>query len=365
MAEKYITQSRLKKNTLADIFIIILNKKQTTRREIEYETGFSWGTVSSNVAFLIEKGYIIEEKSEQGGNVGRSTYVLKPASDGIASIGLDINRSGLSCEIVALDSALKKKFEAPFNANTQSEVIKQAEELCQMAIDFCKNNNQKIFSLGIAMQGTVNGRFGISFKFPKIHDWQPYNIKDHFAQKFDIPVYLGHDPKCMLLGEMFLQKADNCMLVRIDNGIGMAVSLDGKILDDTERLELGHTVSVPNGKKCSCGKLGCLEAYASVYAISESANITQEELFSSPEKYEKEIISAGEYMSLALYNAYIMFRPQKIILTRKGACLEKYLEKALSLLKNEEIEISVKADVSAAYGAAVESMKSAVKAFVI
>ena len=63
MAKKYITQDRLKKNTLADIFIFILEKKQTTRREIEYETGFSWGTVSANVAFLIEKGYVKEEKS--------------------------------------------------------------------------------------------------------------------------------------------------------------------------------------------------------------------------------------------------------------------------------------------------------------
>ena len=65
MAKRYITQDILKKNTLADIFIFILNKKQTTRREIEYETGFSWGTVSANVSLLIEKGYVTEEKSEQ------------------------------------------------------------------------------------------------------------------------------------------------------------------------------------------------------------------------------------------------------------------------------------------------------------
>ena len=63
MAKKYLTQDRLKKNTLADIFVFILEKKQTTRREIEYETGFSWGTVSANVAFLLENGYIKEEKS--------------------------------------------------------------------------------------------------------------------------------------------------------------------------------------------------------------------------------------------------------------------------------------------------------------
>ena len=59
-----------------------------------------------------------------------------------------------------------------------------------------------MFSLGIAIQGTVNGKTGISMHFPGIYDWQAYNIKDHFSNKFGLPVYLGHDPKCMLIGEI-------------------------------------------------------------------------------------------------------------------------------------------------------------------
>ena len=73
MAKRYITQGTQKQNTLSDIFTIILEKGRTTRREIEYETGYSWGTVSSSVALLMEKGYVTEEKSEQPGGVGRTT----------------------------------------------------------------------------------------------------------------------------------------------------------------------------------------------------------------------------------------------------------------------------------------------------
>ena len=219
MAKKYITQERLKKNTLSDIFMLILEKKQTTRREIEYETGFSWGTVSGNVAFLIEKGYIKEEKSEQNAGAGRTTYILKPTSDNVASIGLDINRAGLSCEIVALDSCVLKSFESEFTALTQAELLEQSEKLCQAAMEWCAEHGLRIFSLGIAIQGAVNGRLGVSMRFPGIEDWQPYSIKDHFAKKFSLPVYLGHDPKCMLLGEMYRKKYDDCVLIRIDRGI--------------------------------------------------------------------------------------------------------------------------------------------------
>ncbi len=363
MAKKYITQEKLKKNTLSDIFIFILEKKQTTRREIEYETGFSWGTVSSNVAFLLEKGYIKEEKSEQSGVAGRTTYLLKPSHDNFASIGLDINRSGLSCEIVTLASITVKKFEAKFTAKTQKEVIAQAEELCSTALNWCENNSIKPFSLGIAVQGAVNGKLGISMYFPGVCDWQAYNLKEHFGEKFGLPVYLGHDPKCMLIGEMSKEKQDDCVLVRIDDGIGMAVSLDGKILDDTGKLELGHTLAVLNGKICNCGKQGCLEAYASLYNIADIDD--SELLFKSPEKFENEQITAGKYLSIALYNVYVIFKPKKLILTGKATALEIFTKNAVSLLDCEELTVNVNPEISAAYGAAVESMKSAIKSYLI
>ena len=362
MAKKYITQERLKKNTLSDIFMLILEKKQTTRREIEYETGFSWGTVSGNVALLIEKGYVKEEKSEQSGGAGRTTYLLKPTSDNVASLGLDINRAGLCCEIVALDSRVLKNFESEFTALTQTELLEQSESLCQAAIDWCAENGLRIFSLGIAIQGTVNGRSGISIHFPGIEDWQPYSIKEHFAKKFSLPVYLGHDPKCMLLGEMYRKKYDDCVLIRIDRGIGMAISLDGKILDDTGRFELGHTLAVLDGRRCSCGKKGCLEVYGTLSAISTAQN-NIESLLKSPEKFKTELAEAGSYFSKALYNIYTLLKPQRLILTGKATVLDSFTENALSLLREENVDIVVDSKISAAYGVAVESAKSAIRSF--
>ena len=363
MAKKYITQDRLKKNTLADIFVFILEKKETTRREIEYETGFSWGTVSANVAFLIEKGYIVEGKSERSSGAGRTTYILKPTSDGAVSIGIDINLSGLSCEVVSLASQVISRFDRELTANTQAEVIKQSEELCQHAVSFCEKNGLHVFSLGIAIQGAVNGRLGISIRFPNVNDWQAFNIKEHFAKKFGLPVYLGHDPKCMLLGEMNFKKQNDCILVRVDDGIGMALSLDGKIVDDTERMELGHTLSVPNGRRCRCGRKGCLESYASLFAFSSEAE--RDGVLKTPEAYADRLKEAGSYLARALYNAYVLFKPERIILTGKATGLTAYTDSAISLLEDEPVEIVISPEISAAYGAAVESAKSAIRSFVI
>lgn len=364
MAKRYITQGMQKKNTLADIFIMILEKKQTTRREIEFETGFSWGTVSANVAFLMEKGYVTEEKSEQSG-VGRTTYTVRPGATRFAAIGLDLNRSGISCEVIGLDALVRQSLREDFRASTQAEVIAQAEALCRRALAWCEEHALTPFSLGIAMQGAVDGRAGLSLRFPAIRDWQVCNVKEHFSKKFRLPVYLGHDPKCMLLGEMHRERQENSLLLRIDDGIGMAVSLDGRILDDTERLELGHTVAVPDGARCGCGRRGCLEAYAAIPAIAARDGVGAEELFTAPLHHAASIAEAGRMMSTALYNMYVLFKPRRLILTGKATQLAGYAESAIASLAEEEVEIIVNPHVSAAYGAAVESMKSAIKAFAI
>lgn len=361
MAKKYITQGTQKQNTLSDIFTVILERKQTTRREIEAETGYSWGTVSSAVACLIERDYVTEEKSDRGG-VGRTTYLLRPNGARYVAVGLDMNRSGLTCEIVGLDLTRRHRMEADFVPGGQEAVIAQAEELCRRAIAWCEENGLQVFSLGLAMQGAVDGRAGLSLRFPAVADWQTFPIKAHFAQRFGLPVYLGHDPKCMLLGEMRRESLCDCILLRIDDGIGMAVSLDGRILDDTERLELGHTVAVRGGAPCGCGRRGCLEAHASVRAIAADAGVTGEELLADPDRFAGQQERAGELMAVALYNAYVMFRPKKIILTGKALRLAKYMECATSSLAGEGVEILPNPDVSAAFGAAAESVRSAVRA---
>ncbi|MBE6601478.1 MAG: ROK family protein [Ruminococcaceae bacterium] len=360
--KKYITQDRLKQNNTADIFIFILEKGTTTRREIEWETGFSWGTVSSNVAFLIEKGYVVEEKSRKTGGAGRLTYELRPNGEKIVSIGLDVNRTAMSAEVVGLDLSVKQCFTEPFAAQNQSELLAQAEELCRRAIEWC-GESYRVFSIGIAFQGSVNGREGFSLRFPQIQDWIPYNVKEHFSARFELPIYLGHDPKCMLLAELSRKKYSDCVLVRVDEGIGMAVAQDGRILDDTEKFELGHTVSVRKGLPCVCGKEGCLEAYASLRGITERLGVSVEALFQNPERYAEPLAEAASYLELALYNVCMLFRPQKLILTGRAMELAPFAAAVTDGIRVRGVTLKTDLAISAAFGAAAESMKSAIKRF--
>ena len=59
------------------------------------------------------------------------------------------------------------------------------------------------------------------------------------------------------------------MAITLGTGVGGGVIFDGKILSGANGAggELGHTVTVMDGEKCTCGRNGCYEAYASATAL--------------------------------------------------------------------------------------------------
>ncbi|HZI04046.1 MAG TPA: ROK family protein, partial [Archangium sp.] len=57
--------------------------------------------------------------------------------------------------------------------------------------------------------------------------------------------------------------ASDMLTVFVGSGVGSAIIAGGRLLNGAGGVagELGHIKVVPNGRKCGCGELGCLEAY--------------------------------------------------------------------------------------------------------
>ena len=59
------------------------------------------------------------------------------------------------------------------------------------------------------------------------------------------------------------------MLLTLGTGVGGGIVIDGKLFEGNRSAgaELGHSVIVAGGEQCTCGRKGCLEAYASATAL--------------------------------------------------------------------------------------------------
>ena len=59
----YINHHSEEQKSFQTIFAYIIKKGKVTRREIQRDTQYSWGSVSSVVSLLIEKKYVIETET--------------------------------------------------------------------------------------------------------------------------------------------------------------------------------------------------------------------------------------------------------------------------------------------------------------
>ena len=65
-----------------------------------------------------------------------------------------------------------------------------------------------------------------------------------------------------------LKESKNGVFLGIGTGIGTAVFIDGKLIEEIR--SAGHMIIEKNGRKCNCKKNGCYEAYASMKALKDS-----------------------------------------------------------------------------------------------
>jgi len=96
------------------------------------------------------------------------------------------------------------------------------------------------------------------------------------SDKFGVPTVITNDANAAAIGEMTYGAArgmKNFIMITLGTGVGSGIVIDGKLVygHDGFAGELGHTCSIRNGRLCGCGRLGCLEAYASANGVARTA----------------------------------------------------------------------------------------------
>ncbi len=153
---------------------------------------------------------------------------------------------------------------------TKAFVDSICSELLSMLSSVSVSLNQ-VQHIGIGIPGTADSRHGIvEYSCNLFGENVP--LGDYFQHCLGRPVFIVQDSWSAAWAEHLFGAGKgrrNMMCITIGTGIGCGVLLDGKILSGAMHTagELGHTPIVWNGRTCSCGRKGCLEAYASGTAI--------------------------------------------------------------------------------------------------
>ena len=100
------------------------------------------------------------------------------------------------------------------------------------------------------------------------------NMAEGIRAYFKVPVFINNDVNNILLYDIaanHLEKQKVVVGIYIGTGVGSSVVIDGKPLEGKNgaELDIGHIPYFGGDVRCSCGKTGCCECYASGWRLQE------------------------------------------------------------------------------------------------
>ena len=166
----------------------------------------------------------------------------------------------------------------PTNAYTELEpyvrdMMREVEDMVkeQTAID------------GIAVQldgigiGAPNGNYytGCVDNAPNLTIKGVLDFGKEIHRYRDLPVVLSNDANAAAYGEYIYggaQGLKHFIMFTLGTGVGSGIVVDSKLVHGSTggAGELGHNILIPHGRKCSCGREGCLETYTSARGIVQT-----------------------------------------------------------------------------------------------
>jgi glucokinase len=153
-------------------------------------------------------------------------------------------------------------------------------------------------------------------------------------QRMGLPCVLGNDANAAALGEWKYGAGRGCndlLVVTLGTGLGSGFIVDGRLLlgPQGNAGELGHTIVVIDGRKCTCGRKGCLEAYVSIRGmrqtyqeLADSSDILKDDgvkpIADAAHRGEDAAIQTfrdtARWLAVGLANAAAITVPERIIL---------------------------------------------------
>lgn len=205
-------------------------------------------------------------------------------------VALDIGGTKLAVAVVYPDGTLSSFLVEPTRREEgATRTLRRLFDLGHRAIAESALTVDQIGAVGISCGGPLDAETGMLLCPPHLPGWIDVPVGPMAAHDFGVPFVLANDATAGAWGEFRFgagRGINSLVYLTISTGMGGGAVLGGRLHRGAAGNggEFGHVMVRPGGRLCTCGRHGCVEAYASGTAIAERA---------------MEAIAAGHYSSLS------------------------------------------------------------------
>ena len=242
------------------------------------------------------------------------------------AIGVDIGGTSIKGAAITDKGEILDRFS--FKMDRLAEPQATYGLLCDEIKKFLSDKEYKneIRGIGLGVPGILDRDNGIVKSSPNMPRWINFNIGKFVGNNLNLPVKIVNDASAAVLGEARFgsgKNYNNIIMITLGTGVGGGIIINRQLYDGLggTGAQLGHSVIRYNGRQCSCGRKGCLEAYASATALINQAKINlvkypESELNNANEIDAKVVFDyerKGDKLAKKLVREYVTFLSEGLL----------------------------------------------------
>ncbi|MCH4811626.1 ROK family transcriptional regulator [Vreelandella neptunia] len=338
------TETSRHDNTLA-VIRTLRDQGPVARVDLGALNGISSATVTSISTELLQQGLISERPPETPRPTGRgrpkTLIELNAQAACVVCIKLSINE----IQLVVGDFTGQVRHSEHHTVSTLTlsadDLAVLLEEKIDAACDQLLGGFQRLAGICLAVQGVVSSQNGTIIWSPAL-SFRNARISARLTERFHCSVLLENDANC--IASVLAAKPDyadcpNMVVIMLGYGIGMSVLINGVpyLGANGSAAEFGHSKYQPDGALCACGRRGCIEAYASDYALyraaaehlnlpaGDSAHPSEQQMqaltqlaMNGDPAAQRIYAEAGRALGIGIANILALFNPDLVLITGSG-----------------------------------------------
>lgn len=317
----------VKRRNRANTLRCILSCERISQMELAQKLALSWPTVLQNVKELLEMGFV-QEVGQYESTGGRKAKAYAPVKDAKLAIGLDLTRNHVSVVLVDLSGQVVRyqRKSKPFSLD--DAYLQELSALIRSVMDSACTP-ETILGVGISLPGIVDSEAGI-LRYSHILDLRDVPLSA-LSRYISYPCSFINDANAAGLAEIYGTSAvGNLIYLSLSNSVGGAILTDGTLYmgSNLRAGEFGHNTLIPGGRRCYCGKEGCLDAYCSARLLSDQAGGNLAAFFDGLRDGDTEKQAVWQeylnYLAIAVNNLHMSFDCDVIVGGYVGAFLEEF-----------------------------------------
>jgi predicted NBD/HSP70 family sugar kinase len=303
---------------------VIQQHGPSTRAEMTKHIGVTFPTAAKAVAALLESR-LLEEYEEAGVGRGRPAKRLRLATETAQVIGVALDADVCSVAAAGFDGVKRAESVSRFATPTSYDAL--IAELVSRINELKRDDSIATHGIGISLPGLIDYRqqqIVLSTSLPMLTG---KSLGADLGRATGIDCVMARDAHSLCLSERLQGGAkhlDNFVMLDLCTGVGMGVMVNGRLLAGQNGFagEIGHTTVVNNGRRCHCGKKGCLEAVAGQWALVERVSqrlkrdVDMDDIVNLVRDGDPvartEVRRLCKFLAIGLSHAIIMFNPGRV-----------------------------------------------------